>query len=66
MAQYSRRFKIGDSRFMTRAWIEGDDVIIHQAERVENTKICYNSSFLLSVADFKKMVATLGLTDIKP
>ena len=60
MAQYSRRFTMGRSRYNTRAFIEDGAVIIHQTERVSQGEP-YSSTVILLVKDFKKLVRTLGL-----
>ena len=59
MGEYSRRFKLGDVRYMTRATIEDDLVEITQTERMDCPKIDYRSVVILPLADFKKMYETL-------
>lgn len=56
---YSRRFKMGGFRYMTRAFIEEGYIIIHQTERCDAPKMEYRSTVMLSTEDFKKMSDTL-------
>ena len=58
---YSKRFKLGESRYMTRATIENGYIIIQQSERLEHPKIDSRNSFTLSIADFKDMIKKLGI-----
>ncbi len=58
---YSRRFKLGISRFSTRATVEEDYVIIQQSERIVHPKIDNRNSITLSVEDFRNMIKVLGL-----
>lgn len=57
---YSRRFRLGTSRFMTRANIDGEFVIITQSERMDNTRIDNRSSIILFIEDFSNLVIALG------
>ena len=61
---YSRRFKFGPSRYMTRALIEDGYIIIKQTERIDHPKVDNRSVVVLSVDDFKRMTKALGLNDI--
>ncbi len=60
---WSHRFKDGQSRYMTHAFIEDDFVVIviKQTERIDHPKINSRSVVLLSIADFKAMVKALEL-----
>lgn len=61
---WSRRFKLGEFRYMTRVNIEDGVVIISQSERRDNPKMDYRSVVLLHLEDFKKMAeAVTGAND---
>lgn len=62
--QYVRRFRLGNERYMTRAFIEGEYVIITQNLRIDNTRIDNRSEIQLSVDDFKKLIKTLEINTI--
>lgn len=62
---WSRRFKDGDSRYMTRALIESSAIIIHQTERIIKTKTEVRNVVVLMIDDFKAMVKELGIFDGK-
>lgn len=64
MHSYSRRFRLGDSRYMTRATIDNGFVVISQTERIDNTRIDNRSSVTLSIEDFLQMVKTLGIKEV--
>jgi hypothetical protein len=57
---YTRRFRLGTERYMTRAFIENGYVIITQSLRIDNTRIDNRSEVVLSKADFDKMCKTLA------
>jgi hypothetical protein len=60
MNSYSRRFQDGKYRYMTRASIDGDWVVIEQTERCDNPKLEYRSMVLLLKKDFDNMVKALN------
>lgn len=62
MPVFTRRFKEGEYRYSTRAFIEKDAVIIHQTERCDHPKLELRSVVVLSVADFRQMIKVLGVT----
>ena len=57
---YSRRFRLGNERFMTRAFVENGFVIITQSLRIDHTSIDDRSEIILSTQDFENMVKTLS------
>lgn len=59
--RYSRRFKEGDTRYMTYAEIDKDAIIITQNMRMDNPKIDQRNVVVLHIDDFKRMVKTLGI-----
>jgi len=58
---WSRRFKDGNSRYMTRALIENNAIIIHQTERIDNPQIEVRNVVVLKIEDFKAMVKELNI-----
>ena len=59
MTVYTKRFKRGEFRYSTRAYVLGDDVIIAQSERADHPKIDARSLVVMSKSDFLQMVRTL-------